>query len=486
MIIVKIALRNILRKPRQTILLGSLILIGMTLVFLSNTIFEGTKQGLKRSYAGSLTSDIIITEKNTFTTSIFGNDMPLIGEYQTTPALSFFPQIEAYLHDNQHVENWTPVISTFARLEYGNQRENTHIFGIDSNSYFQICNEIDISNIQLDLLQAGKKGVAINKNLLEALEQNSDKKLEIGDALQLTFATANSFNIEKAVFAGSYSYVSDFDPFNRIILSDPNLLRELIDYANIETVSIDNLHTIDDLGDLESLFFTEEEDFEATKKSDSFLTIIEDTLTDISSKEENTDFSNGLWNFILVNTAKGKAALVEKDLRAQGHENDWGIKVLNWRLGSGLNSQAAFALQITFNAGLIFIIIAAVLVLMNGLMISVLERMSEIGTMRAIGSNKAFIAKLFFTESAIMVCFFSFFGIIIGILFSFFVLSKNIALDNEILMSLFGGKTLHPVVTLPLISYHILGAVTISILSWIYPMFIALRVAPAQVMGKNV
>ncbi|MGL4986996.1 MAG: ABC transporter permease [Treponemataceae bacterium] len=486
MIIVKIALRNILRKPKQTILLGSLILIGMALVFLSNTIFEGTKQGLQRSYSGSLTSDIIIAEKNTFTTSIFGNDMPLIGDYQTTPPLSFFPQIELFLQNHKNVQEWSPIISTFGRLEYDGGKEDGYIFGIDTNSYFKICQEIDTTNIQLDLLSANARGVAINSTMLEIIEHARGEKLKIGDPLQLTFSMGNSFNIEDAVFAGSYAYISDFDPFNKIILSSPRLLRELIDYANIETVFIDDFDNIDDLGDLESLFFVDESDFEATEKNESFFTIIEETLSEVSSKEENPESQDGLWNFILVKTKGAKLATVEKDLRFAGEKNNWDIKVLNWRLGSGLNSQAAFALQIIFNAGLFFIIVATVLVLMNGLMISVLERISEIGTMRALGADRIFIARLFFSESTLLVCFFSIIGIILGIGLSYFVLSKDIFLHNELLMSLFGGKTLRPVVTFELIAYHLLVALIISILSWIYPMFIALRLAPAQVMGKNI
>ena len=76
-----------------------------------------------------------------------------------------------------------------------------------------------------------------------------------------------------------------------------------------------------------------------------------------------------------------------------------GVKAARWDAASGFYAQIASGLQafIYLATALVFLVVA--LIFMNTLIINVTERTAEIGTMRAIGSDKSFIRGLFVAEA---------------------------------------------------------------------------------------
>lgn len=150
-----------------------------------------------------------------------------------------------------------------------------------------------------------------------------------------------------------------------------------------------------------------------------------------------------------------------------------------------MSAQAAFALQSAFYGGIIFIMLGAVLVIMNALVISVFERMPEIGTMRGIGADKSFIRKLFIAESMILMMGSSAAGIIIGGIVSFIVSGNGIIIENDLLITLFGGELIKPVLTFKAVFFHLLIAAVVGSVAWIYPVSIAMKIQPVEIMGKG-
>lgn len=55
-----------------------------------------------------------------------------------------------------------------------------------------------------------------------------------------------------------------------------------------------------------------------------------------------------------------------------------------------------------FNTIVFIIAVVAVIIIMNTLVISVTERMSEIGTMRAIGAQKSFVRRMIVLETMLL------------------------------------------------------------------------------------
>ena len=117
--------------------------------------------------------------------------------------------------------------------------------------------------------------------------------------------------------------------------------------------------------------------------------------------------------------------------------------------------------------------------------VSVIERTGEIGTMRAIGAEKKFVKRLFYTEAV----FLTMVSAIIGILLSFICMaifnSLNITITNSIAKMILGGGLLHFSPTLKIIFVTVLIALFGSIISNNYPVSYALKITPLRPVSKG-
>jgi putative ABC transport system permease protein len=131
------------------------------------------------------------------------------------------------------------------------------------------------------------------------------------------------------------------------------------------------------------------------------------------------------------------------------------------------------------------LILGAVLIVMNALVISVLERSGEIGSMRALGASRGFIRSLFVLETMILTVLAACVGVAFGAAFCAFVSGTGIPLDNPLLASLFGGKVVRPRAETGAALFHVAGAALIGSLAWIYPVSIALKIQPVHAMTEK-
>jgi len=50
MLILKLAIRNLIRHTRKSLTIGTLIMLGVAILFVANAIFESTDQGLQATF----------------------------------------------------------------------------------------------------------------------------------------------------------------------------------------------------------------------------------------------------------------------------------------------------------------------------------------------------------------------------------------------------------------------------------------------------
>ena len=74
------------------------------------------------------------------------------------------------------------------------------------------------------------------------------------------------------------------------------------------------------------------------------------------------------------------------------------VKILTWKQAIGSVGQFAALSQGILFVFVLFVFFVAALVITNTLSMAAIERVSEIGMMRAIGARKSFIGQMFFTE----------------------------------------------------------------------------------------
>lgn len=479
----KLAVRNLLRRPRRTFLLSLLGIISTLLIFFTEAIFSGMSEGLSTSYAGSLTGDIAVAEEASNTTSIFGNDLPMVGEYFMAPPIAFYDELAEFLETRDDIHSWSPVVSSAAELGIGDYEEEMQIFGIKAATYFQTCPNIFTENVDLSLLEPGNKGISLPLSMKSKIEEDNPN-FSPGDEILVTFAISGIFNIEKGVFAGYHDYVNQDSPFDKIALADPLIPRQLLNFSVSaeEEQSFDEI--IEDDMDFLDALFEESSDIVVAAEDSDLLDDIADILLDTDESDIVREAQSDVWNFVLIRGKKNYSPLM-RDLEDFNRDNTLYLKIMDWKQAAGLPSQSAFSIQIIFSVGVLFILLAAVLVTMNGLTISVLERIAEIGTMRAIGARRSLVSKLFFVEVALLVFSSVVVGIILGIICCGIVSAAEIELVSPLLRSIFGGKYLRPIISLKLVLLHFVFAFFISAFSWLGPVRFAFKISPAQVMGRK-
>ncbi|GAB1484364.1 hypothetical protein MASR2M78_31820 [Treponema sp.] len=209
-------------------------------------------------------------------------------------------------------------------------------------------------------------------------------------------------------------------------------------------------------------------------------------LADTSLRDKLVMTDAAAWSFALARVAPESSSLiVQRAVASALKERQSEARVMDWRGAAGSSALLLFAVRMAFNIGVGFLILGAVLVIMNALVISVLERTGEIGSMRALGATRSFIRSLFILETMILTLASALVGVLIGVLATLALKKHGLPLDNPLLISLFGGNILRPVITLSSIGVHLVGAALIGSLAWIYPVSIALKIQPVSAMAER-
>ena len=117
---------------------------------------------------------------------------------------------------------------------------------------------------------------------------------------------------------------------------------------------------------------------------------------------------------------------------------------------------------------------------MNTLVISVIERTPEIGTMRALGAQKKFIWKMFIFETFSITIVFGILGILLAFLIIWILNMIGIPATNTFLEILFAGKELHPQISGMSVATSMIAVCIVGFIAHLYPVSVALKIQPIR------
>ncbi len=482
MLILKLAIRNLARHLRKSLTIGFLISIGIAALFVANAVFESTNRGLRSSFVRSVTGDVVASERGETAYGLFGSEIPIVSDYESIPAIAGFSGMAANFDALEGMMAWTPLVSAAAKMRVGGSSFSVPVFGVDAATYFAVCSDIVIESGDTDNLASG--GVFINSVLASKIEERLGRGLAIGEPVTFSMYSNGSFKVRAGTLAGVHSYPGSTDILDRLVLADPTIVRGLADYTLGYVSSSDQPTETGSAGDLDDLFDSAVDVVDSGESSYS-LEVLEGALADTADRNFMVSPDAAAWSFVLFRAVDGQEAKLRESLQAEASDNGWNIRVLDWRGAAGASAQALFALQGAFYAGMGFIVIGAILVIMNALVISVLERRTEIGTMRGLGAGIGFIRTLFIAESMALTLVSAVFGIAIGLAISAYAARVGIRIDNKLLVSLFGGDLIRPVATVRSALLHLGMATIVGAVAWIYPVSLAMRVQPVTAMSGS-
>lgn len=160
--------------------------------------------------------------------------------------------------------------------------------------------------------------------------------------------------------------------------------------------------------------------------------------------------------------------------------------ISEWWHAAAPMSMITQAIKAVLNIALIIIFTVSAIIIMNTLIISVMERTAEIGTIRALGGQKGFIFRLFVLESLTISAFFGGLGILFGALLIQMVHQVGIpAPQDSFLRTLINADVLYPTLSAGTVLYALLFIGIIGLVSSLYPVRFALKVEPIKAIQSE-
>lgn len=485
----RIAFRNLTQHKTKTLIIGLLIALALMLTVAGNAVISTMGESIKNSFRNNYTGDILITSDEAMA-GIFGaqsNDsygppvIPVLKDYdaalaelKAVPGLdSFTNQMSAYVIYNFEEKGYTFSLN----------------FGIDPDDYWKTMDNIKL--LEGRMLKAGEQGLMINSTFVKKAKEENNVSLAVGQEIQInSFGEAGLHIVTLPIIA-----IFEFKSANQRLIAPTNICdiqtmrylggkkvgpSEIVQVDSQATALIDN--SLDDL-------FGDAADNSTTVTVTKTAKTDEATLNNLLGEKKAAPAApvkDGSWHFILAKLQPGTD--VEKTveaLNAAFEAKEIGARAQDWQPSGAPESYLFWFLGLIFNFLMILLAFVSVIIITNTLVISVMERTSEIGTMRALGAQKGTVRKLFIAETFTISAVAGVAGIVLGALVTWLISAIGIPADNDFMAVVYGGATLRPVMGLASLIWGLVLILLIGLTAWIYPVSLALKVSPLKAISTE-
>jgi len=174
-----------------------------------------------------------------------------------------------------------------------------------------------------------------------------------------------------------------------------------------------------------------------------------------------------------------------KNLQAISDKQGLGLKVIDWQKAAGNLGQFVFVAKFILYLATAIIFVVALVIINNAVVMATLQRMREIGTMRAIGAQRRFVLAMVLTETVVLGLVFGTVGAALGTLFMVWLGHAGIPAANEFLYFFFSGPRLYPGLSAGSLIGAFFVVVVVTCVSALYPATMATKVSPIQAMASD-
>ena len=477
--LLKLALKSVISR-RSSVVIVLFISFAVCLFCVANAVFDSTEQGVQTNYIASFTGDFIIRPLSKSQQSLFGDETPVTGELTVLNTVVPYEKISEALLTMPEVEGITGQVSGAAMVERadGANRCPSYVFGVEGEPYLSLMKSIHI--LRGVPYSHGERGAMLCTQVAQKLD------VDVGSTIQFIVSDGPNYKIRAATVTAIFEYDIYNEIFGRFIIADPITVRSLLGIT--EVFSLEDY----DLGEENTNLFSENNDFEdfddlfsdATDYSEALMTEeqeseIENSVIESNSETVNLPEESTSWNYIIVRLKEGQNTKhVMKKVSRILKKNDWPVQVADWRHAAGSTALYLFWMRKIFNIGIVIVLSAGFIIVNNSLVINILDRTREIGTLRAIGAKKRFISLQCMIENIILTLTSGVTGVICGTICTHFINKANIVLNNTFLVQLFGSEAIKVYVNSGNVLKLFVLVLALALLGWIYPVINALKVSP--------
>jgi len=158
------------------------------------------------------------------------------------------------------------------------------------------------------------------------------------------------------------------------------------------------------------------------------------------------------------------------------------LEVVDWQEASGVLGQLALVVRVILYIAIFIIFAVALVIINNSMLMATMERVREIGTLRAIGAQRSFVMAMFLLETVVLGIIAGGLGALAGAGIVLWLGSVGIPAQNEIMVFIFSGNRLYPTVGVGHLGFGVLIILLVSLISTWYPARAATRIEPIEAM----
>ncbi len=468
-----LAFKNVISR-KSSVVIVLFISFAVMLVAVINSVFDCTENGIEKVFSGSFTGDIAIFPQSDSPLSLFGDETPMTGSLTKINTVVPFVEIVSALESCHEIEKFVPQIMGNAIMEFNGHRFPVCVFGVSAEKYIDCMSSIKI--IDGSYFSNGERGVMLSKE--HAMEMGA----KIGDTIQFIVADGSTFRIRAASLSAIYEYPINNETLDRIVLADAFTVRSLMDMIDFsfDDLEIDSKKTdlLENDFDIESLF-EDAEDIEAV--------FVEDHAFEKTKSLPEVIDSSASWNFIVGRLIPGEnPKKIIRELNKLFKKNFWPVRAVDWRTAAGSTAIYLYWMRIIFNAGVIVILVAGFIIINNTLVVNVLNRTQEIGTLRATGASRGFVSIQCMLETFMLTVTAGFLGCVFATAVNTVITASRIEFANLFLRQLFGSDVLSVSTSFNVLLKSMLLSILLGLIGWIYPVRTAMGVSPVQAMREVV
>ncbi len=171
-----------------------------------------------------------------------------------------------------------------------------------------------------------------------------------------------------------------------------------------------------------------------------------------------------------------------REIEAVSKKNGLGLRVVSWQKAAGQLGQFVFIAKAVLYFAVFIIFVVALVIINNAVMMATLQRVREIGTMRALGAQKRFVLKLVLIETLLLGLSFGAVGTLLGSILVKWMGHNGIPAGSEFLYFFFSGPRLYVDLGIGSLIGAFISICLVTSISALYPAIIATRVSPVQAM----
>ncbi|MEK7765475.1 MAG: FtsX-like permease family protein [bacterium] len=198
------------------------------------------------------------------------------------------------------------------------------------------------------------------------------------------------------------------------------------------------------------------------------------------------EFENGtVMNAAILVKDPRRIARAQRAIETLARREGFALKVIPWQKAAGMVGHLITALQIVLYTMVFVIFLVALVIINNAMVIATLERVNELGTLRAIGAQRGFLLAMLLVEGVVISVVFGLLGagagaVVVAVLGHF-----GIAAPSDELYFFFSGPRLFPAVEVANLAGALLAVLVVGVLANFYPAWLAMRVTPRQAMAAG-